>query len=108
MYCTTPSGTRYQTGIPRPRRSRQSDDEIASAGTPAFRGVPLEGDRGALLAARVRELEDPAAFAEASRASVDQAARFSWDCSARALLRLARRVDADRAAATARTDRSSR
>lgn len=82
--------------------------EIAGAGTPAFRGVPLEGDRGALLAARVRGLEDPAAFARASRASVDQAARFSWDRSARALLRLARRVDADRAAATARMDRSSR
>jgi hypothetical protein len=33
MYCTTPSGTRYQTGIPRPTRSRQSLELIASAGT---------------------------------------------------------------------------
>ena len=33
MYCTTPSGTRYQTGIPAPTRSRQSVDEIAIAGT---------------------------------------------------------------------------
>ena len=33
MYCTTPSGTRYQTGWPRPTRARQSLDEIASAGT---------------------------------------------------------------------------
>ena len=32
MYWTTPSGTRYQTGSPRSLRSRQSDDEIASAG----------------------------------------------------------------------------
>ena len=42
--------------------------EIAGAGTPSFRGVPLEGDRAAALAARVRELEDPAEFAAASRA----------------------------------------
>ena len=33
MYCTTPSGTRYQTGIPRATRSRQSVELIASAGT---------------------------------------------------------------------------
>ena len=33
MYCTTPSGTRYQTGIPRPTRSRQSVELIARAGT---------------------------------------------------------------------------
>ena len=33
MYWTTPSGTRYQTGKPRPTRSRQSVDEIARAGT---------------------------------------------------------------------------
>ena len=32
MYWTTPSGTRYQTGSPRCLRSRQSVDEIASAG----------------------------------------------------------------------------
>lgn len=33
MYCTTPSGTRYQTGIPAATRLRQSVDEIAIAGT---------------------------------------------------------------------------
>ena len=32
MYWTTPSGTRYQTGSPRRLRSRQSVEEIASAG----------------------------------------------------------------------------
>ena len=82
--------------------------EVAGAGTPAYRGVPLDGDRAAALVARVRELEDPAEFARASRASAAQAARFSWDRSARALLRLARRVAEDRAAATGRRDRSSR
>ena len=33
MYCTTPSGTRYQTGSPSRTRSRQAVDEIAIAGT---------------------------------------------------------------------------
>ena len=33
MYCTTPSGTRYQTGSPRATRSRQSVELIAMAGT---------------------------------------------------------------------------
>ena len=33
MYCTTPSGTRYQTGWPAATRVRQSVDEIAIAGT---------------------------------------------------------------------------
>ena len=33
MYWTTPSGTRYQTGRPAWTRSRQSVDEIDSAGT---------------------------------------------------------------------------
>ena len=37
MYCTTPSGTRYQTGTPRRTRSRQSLLEIAIAGTSGFR-----------------------------------------------------------------------
>ena len=82
--------------------------EIAGAGTPSFRGVPLEGDRAAALAARVRELEDPAEFAAASRASVAQAARFSWDESARRLLDLTAALGAARRAARARTDRSSR
>lgn len=62
--------------------------EIAGWGTPAWRGVPLDGDRGAALARRVHELEDPAEFVRASRASAEQAARFSWDDSARALLDL--------------------
>ena len=33
MYCTTPSGTRYQTGQPPATRSRQSVELIAMAGT---------------------------------------------------------------------------
>ena len=33
MYCTTPSGTRYQTGRPRATLARQSVEEMASAGT---------------------------------------------------------------------------
>ena len=33
MYCTTPSGTRYQTGLPAATRARQSVEEIAMAGT---------------------------------------------------------------------------
>ena len=33
MYWTTPSGTRYQTGSPAATRSRQSVEQIASAGT---------------------------------------------------------------------------
>lgn len=32
MYCTTPSGTRYQTGSPAATRARHSLDEMASAG----------------------------------------------------------------------------
>ncbi len=82
--------------------------EIAGAGTPSFRGVPLEGDRAAALAARVRELEDPAEFAVASRASVAQAARFSWDESARRLLDLTAALGVARRAARARTGRSTR
>ena len=62
----------------------------------------------AALAARVRELEDPAEFAVASRASVAQAARFSWDESARRLLDLTAALGAARRAARARTGRSSR
>src|SRR5450759_563015 len=33
MYCTTPSGTRYQTGSPSATRERQSVELIAMAGT---------------------------------------------------------------------------
>jgi len=33
MYCTTPSGTKYHTGLPSATRRRQSDDEIDRAGT---------------------------------------------------------------------------
>ena len=43
MYCTTPSGTRYQTGMPRPTRSRQSVEEIASAGTSTRLTAPRAG-----------------------------------------------------------------
>src|SRR5487761_22453 len=32
MYCTTPSGTRYQTGSPSPTLARHSVDEMDSAG----------------------------------------------------------------------------
>lgn len=72
--------------------------EVAGAGTPAWRGVPLEGDRGAALARHVRELEDPGVFAAASRASVAQAARFTWDASAAELLDLVADVARRRAA----------
>ena len=41
MYWTTPSGTRYQTGMPRPTRSRQSVEEIASAGTSTRLTAPV-------------------------------------------------------------------
>ncbi|NUL43848.1 glycosyltransferase [Cellulosimicrobium funkei] len=44
------------------------------------------------LAARVRELEDPAVFAAASRAAAERAGLFSWDTSARALVALAREI----------------
>src|SRR5436853_39996 len=40
MYCTTPSGTRYQTGMPRATRSRQSVELIDSAGTSARLTTP--------------------------------------------------------------------
>ena len=40
MYCTTPSGTRYQTGSPRATRSRQSVEEMAIAGTSTRLTVP--------------------------------------------------------------------
>ena len=33
MYCTTPSGTKYQTGLSATTRARHSLDEIAIAGT---------------------------------------------------------------------------
>ncbi|MBB5748216.1 glycosyltransferase involved in cell wall biosynthesis [Micrococcus sp. TA1] len=46
-------------------------------------------DSPSLLAGRIRELEDPAVFAAASRAAVDQAGTFSWETSARALVDLA-------------------
>ncbi|WP_434084377.1 glycosyltransferase [Micrococcus porci] len=70
--------------------------EVAGHGTAAWNGVPLEGDRGAALAARVRGLEDPAAFAAASRASAEHAAGYTWDRSARRLLDLVEGLLADR------------
>ena len=42
-----------------------------------------------VLADRIRELEDPAVFAAASRAAIIQASKFSWESSARALVGLA-------------------
>jgi glycosyltransferase involved in cell wall biosynthesis len=42
-----------------------------------------------VLADRIRELEDPAVFAAASRAAIVQASMFSWESSARALVGLA-------------------
>src|SRR4051812_7263990 len=45
MYCTTPSGTRYQTGSPPATRARQADEEIAIAGTPTG-GAGLGGRGG--------------------------------------------------------------
>jgi glycosyltransferase involved in cell wall biosynthesis len=49
-------------------------------------------DSPAALAARIRELEDPAVFAAASRAAAEQAGRFSWEASARALVDLATEI----------------
>ncbi|QCU79460.1 glycosyltransferase family 1 protein [Citricoccus sp. SGAir0253] len=66
--------------------------EGPAAGTPA-------DPSPAALAARVAELEDPAVFAAASRAAVAQAAAFSWDDSARALVRLAAEITVRRSRA---------
>lgn len=87
--------------------------EIGGPGGAAARYVPL-GPTGAAagtdadpspaeLAARVRELEEPAVFAAASRAAAAQAATFSWDASARALVALADEI-ARRRARRASTD----
>jgi glycosyltransferase involved in cell wall biosynthesis len=60
---------------------------------PAGGAAGADGDDSpSVLAARVRELEDPAVFAAASRAAVDQAATFSWEASARALVDLATEI----------------
>jgi hypothetical protein len=40
MYCTTPSGTRYQTGSPAATRSRQPVELMASAGTSSSVTLP--------------------------------------------------------------------
>lgn len=58
--------------------------EPAAPGT-----APRGDDPAAAVASRVLELEAPGAFAAASRSAVDRAAAFSWDESARALVRLA-------------------
>lgn len=76
--------------------------EIGGLDSGAARYVPLgpepvagaavapAGDKSpASVAARVLELEEPGAFAEASRSAVERAAKFSWDVSARALADLA-------------------
>ena len=53
MYCTTPSGTRYQTGSPRAVRARQSVEEIASAGISTMvtrsRGHALASELASML-----------------------------------------------------------
>jgi len=76
--------------------------EIGGADGGAARFVPLgptgvaagtdADDSPSVLARRVRELEDPTVFAAASRAAVDQAATFSWEASARALVDLATEI----------------
>lgn len=63
--------------------------EIGGSDRQAARYVGLDGDPVREWPERVRELEDPAVFAAASSAAVAQAGTFSWDSSARALVRLA-------------------
>ncbi|MFC7402895.1 glycosyltransferase [Citricoccus sp. GCM10030269] len=65
--------------------------EIGGPDGGAARFVPLgQDDRSAaVVAQRVRELEDSAVFAAASRAAVARSEAFSWEASARALVSLA-------------------
>ena len=70
--------------------------EVAGGAEPAFLPVPLDGDRPAAFAARVRQLEAPGAWAEASRAAVDRAARYRWEDSAVRLLESVEAVAAAR------------
>lgn len=84
--------------------------EIGGADGQAARFVPLgpptpdeETRVGKAWAQRVRELEDPQVFADASRAAVRQAAAFSWDRSARDLVRWAEEIAARRARRRERT-----
>lgn len=60
--------------------------EVAGGAEPAFLPVPLRGDRPAMLAARVRSLEEPGRWEAASRAAVERAARYRWEDSAERLL----------------------
>ena len=70
--------------------------EIGGPDGEAARFVALDGQAAVAWPARVRELEDPTVFEVASRAAVSQAGTFSWEASARALVRLAEEVAARR------------
>ena len=82
MYCTTPSGTRYQTGSPRRVRSRQSVEEMASA------GISTIVTRSAGIAARVSGSiswpgrVSPTNWASANRSSVARHVKMSARASA--------------------------
>jgi glycosyltransferase involved in cell wall biosynthesis len=71
-------------------------------GPPASGGGPLahrDDESPALLAAKVRELGDPAVFSAASRSAVARAEAFSWEASARALVGLAEDISLRRSRA---------
>lgn len=70
--------------------------EVAGGAEPAFLPVPLDGDRPAAFAAQVRALEAPGAWAEASRAAVERAARYRWEDSAARVLEAVESVAATR------------
>lgn len=67
--------------------------EVGGAGG-AARYVPLNDaeEQAKVLAQRVRELEDPPVFEEASTVAVQQSQKFTWDESARRLVSLAEEV----------------
>lgn len=66
------------------------------AGAAQFIELEEQRQAGEKLAAAVRRWEDPTAFADASRAAVEQASLFTWDRSAEELLRVAESVAARR------------
>ena len=70
--------------------------EVAGGAEPAFLPVPLTGDRPAAFARQVRALEAPGAWARASRAAAERAARYSWEDSAARLLEKVEAVAAAR------------
>lgn len=71
--------------------------EIGGPDGEAARFVALDERAAVVWPERVRELEDPAVFEAASRSALTQAATFSWDSSARALVELAEDIAARRA-----------